>query len=135
MSQQYEREIEEIIEREGGFLKGQDTPRPPRRRGSDPRGRSTLSRLLNRFSFTPARMMLGSLALALAALLLWNSTVPFLGGLLVIAAVTLFLTSYAISFIGSSRNIPEKRWRGQVIQPPPGSSWEDRLFRLFRRRW
>lgn len=132
MSQKFEREIEEILQKEGEFLAGPPRSRPPRRRRPGRRGPSLLLQLATRFVASTGAFMLGSIALALVALLLWNTAASFLGQLLVLAAVTLFLASYAVSFIKPPAGY-EKRWRGEVI-PPSQPAWMRRVSSWFRRR-
>ncbi len=127
MQEQYQREIEEILE------KASNVPgRPAKRRqrslfraflrglGSFLGGRS--------WKISPGRIILGALILLLSA---WwfKTSLPGLVGPIAWAAVVLFILGYALFFI-NPRVTYEKRWRGQLMEPAPPPWWE-----RFRRRW
>ena len=147
MSDKFEREIEEIVGKEGDdFLTGPDVPRPPRRRrrGPDsPQGPSWLARLLARFSsLNRSQVMLGSIALMLIFVLL-GQFLPGFGTVLILGAVVLFAVSYGASFIGRplrggtpkfSSGGPEKRWRGEKIVPMRRPPITEQIARWFRRK-
>ncbi len=137
MSQRYQREIEEILGKaneeeaseEGGARpqRGQRTAHraaPPRR----PRRFS--------FSFTPGRLFqIGVALLVIAVVMNWVDV--NLMGISVAApiaylGVALFIVAY-VSFFTRPRRTVERRWRGQVLDEPPGSGPASRLWRWITR--
>ena len=129
MSERYQREIEEILDQADDL--------PVNR--AKPKKRSFLGVLgigVSRFlggrgwHLSPGRIMLGSLALLLIALL-FKSSMPGLVAPLAWTAVVLFILGYALFFI-NPRASNEKRWRGRVIETVP--SWWDRFLRRVKGR-
>ena len=115
MAGKFEREIEEIIRNSGG-----DLPPPP---GSARRSvrRAKAARRGWRPALKAGPIMMGSVALLLAGVLLWNVS-NGLGGMVMLGAVILFLLSYFLFFGKWATNGNggyEKRWRGQPIADGP----------------
>lgn len=131
MSEQYQKEIEEILERAG------EAPVAPVER----RPRPGLWRLLRMYfrqsmgskgwPISPGRLMLTAVSLLLAALVLSRfmpaAVVPLaLGGLI------LFFVAYGMFFV-PGRKGPEKKWRGQLIEEPSQNALTT-LWERFRKR-
>ncbi len=127
MPEQYQKEIEEILERVSNL---------PKQRGR--RRRRSLFRAFLRglgsflggrsWKLSPGRIMLGALILLLLAL--WfRSSMPGLVGPIAWAAVILFILGYAFFFI-NPRAPYEKRWRGQPVDDSLPLPWWERI-----RRW
>jgi hypothetical protein len=115
MSQKYQREIEEIL----GNVEGQRAHIANREQRSFLRSCSAAFVQLmggRGWHISPGRIMLGSLALLLVALLIKGS-MPGIVGPMVWTGIVLFILGYALFFI----NPPpyEKRWRGRLIERPP----------------
>ena len=129
MSERYQREIEEILDEVDGLPLNRAKPRKRSFMG-------TLSIGVSRFlggrgwHLSPGRIMLGSLALLLIALL-FKASMPGLVAPLAWAAVILFILGYALFFI-NPRASDEKRWRGRVIETTP--SWWDRFLHRIKGR-
>ncbi|MFQ5859937.1 MAG: hypothetical protein ACE5IG_00065 [Dehalococcoidia bacterium] len=114
MTEKYQREIEEILEK--------TTEPAPREtfkgRGGAPRRRVTipLGWLFagKKWSISPGKLFLASVLLLLAALVI-NSTTARIVGPLVWIAVFLFIAAYAMFFIRPGIKY-EKRWRGRPLE-------------------
>ena len=138
MSSRYQREIEDILEKSGGFDPEPDPPKRKPRRGE----RRSLRRLIwlyvkqslsgRPLSVTPGRIMLIGFVLLLSALI----AVPFgLGivGYLAWAGLIIFIIGYALVLARPPKI--EKRWRGKTLDMDPANdSWLERMRRkVFRR--
>ena len=117
MADRLEKELEEILEGDAS------QPREPEQ--ASPRdslrkipGSGFLRRLMH-LNIHPGKFMLASIAILLVALILYNSALSNAGSL-VWLAVALFAGSYLLFFMNPSKSTPEKRWRGEIIEP--GSS-------------
>ena len=121
MSERYQQEIEDLLQQIEG-------PPSQGRSGKKPSLRRALFRLIGRFlggsgwNLSPGRIMVGSIALLLVALLIKGNLPGVAGPLLAWGAVALFILGYALFFINPNQSY-EKRWRGQPIAKPP-SLWE-----------
>lgn len=130
MSERYQQEIEDLLK---------EIEAVPAQKGSGgkPSLRRALFALIGRFlggrgwNLSPGRIMVGSLALLLVALLIKGNLPGIAGPALAWAAVGLFILGYALFFINPSQAY-EKQWRGQPIERPL-SLWE-RLVRRFNRQ-
>jgi hypothetical protein len=123
-----EKEIEEILE-------GDDSQRREPEHASlrAPIGKIPAAGFLARLMHSnihPGKFMLASIAILLAALILYNSGLSNAGSLVWIA-VALFAASYLFFFVNPSKSTPEKRWRGEVIEP--GSSLLSRIKQWIKR--
>ncbi|MBI4329006.1 MAG: hypothetical protein HY685_03970, partial [Chloroflexi bacterium] len=115
---EYEREIEQIIQEKGEFLKGEIPVKPADDRvPAPPSGRSFVAKL------TPGKFLMASLALLLVGLLLWTR-IPAAGRFVALTGVILFLLSYAYSL--AHRSTEQKRWRGLVVRYTSSPSVWDR---------
>ena len=127
MSEKYQREIEDIL----GQVEG---PAQRKARLKKPGLFRILLNALGRFlggkgwNLSPGRIMLGSLAILLVAVLFSASMPGILGPALAWGAVILFILGYALFFINPSSSY-EKRWRGEAIETPP-TMWERFLRRI-----
>ena len=124
MSDRFEREIEDIVEKAGSL------PPPPRRARRAPRRRPAEGQRRSFMGGVKYAAVLG-LVLLIVGALLWGvsgsiGAVCALGGLILLGAAYL---SYFRN--GSPANMPggyEKRWRGQALQErPQGPSLWDRI--------
>jgi hypothetical protein len=118
VSDNIEREIEEILSRLEEFVPEEGVAHRVRRRSSDWAAnlhRAIASRLAR---ISLGQIMLASLVLVVAALL-FGRVNPLLARWVVIAALILFFTSFVLSLRlsrGPSRGpATQKRWRGQVM--------------------
>lgn len=118
MSDNIEREIEEILSRLEEFVPEEGVAHRMRRRSSNWAAnlhRAIVSRLAG---ISLGQIMLASLVLVLAALL-FGRVNPLLARWVIIAALILFFTSFVLSLRPSraAKGGPtvEKRWRGQVM--------------------
>ncbi|MFH1141078.1 MAG: hypothetical protein V1724_05310 [Chloroflexota bacterium] len=128
MSEKYQREIEEILVNIEDLRSHRASQK---RRGFLPASRATLGSLVGGrgWHLSPGRIMLGSLALLLVALLL-KSSMPGLVAPMVWTGIVLFILGYALFFINPPSY--EKRWRGNVIERPPRR--RDHFLRWFKGR-
>lgn len=114
MSNNIEREIEEILSQLDEFVPEEGMARRVRRRSSDwaaNLNRAITSRLAR---VSLGRIMLVALGLVLVSLLFFRVN-PLLARWVIIAGLILFFTSFILSLrLGRGRTV-EKRWRGQVI--------------------
>ena len=117
MSDKYEKEIEEILERAENVLP-KDRSRPQTQR-ADPVEESSgpLSRLAGgrRLKISAGKLMIISFGLLLLALILGATSLGFVLPL-VVAGLVLFVVAYALFFVRPSSGSSEKRWRGRVIE-------------------
>ncbi len=118
MPRRYEKEIEEILNRD------------------DRRARRTerVRSVTRRVTVTPRRLSFSSGKLMLAGVLLIAAGWIFKPLFVLLASVgaLLFVAGY-IAYFARSRTQPvEKRWRGEVVNFP--DSWPNRFRRLFSRR-
>ncbi|MBI4200768.1 MAG: hypothetical protein HY531_00590 [Chloroflexi bacterium] len=116
MSNRYQREIEEILDKIGSLPPGRE--RPARRRGFWP-ALSAAGRFLRGpwWHLSPGRIMLGTVVLLLVALL-FKASMPGLVAPIAWIAVFLFVLGYALFFINPQPY--ERRWRGQPVETGPG---------------
>lgn len=131
MSEQYQKEIEEILEKAG------ETPVTPVERLPRP----GLWRLLRQYfrqsmggrgwSISPGRLMLTAISLLMAALVL-RLFMPAVVVPLALAGLILFLVAYGMFFV-NPRKGSEKKWRGQLIDEPSQNALTT-LWERFRRR-
>ena len=131
MSEQYQKEIEEILEKAG------EAPIAPVERQPRP----GLWRLLRQYfrqsmgkrgwSISPGRVMLTAISLLLAALVL-RMFMPVVVVPLALAGLILFFVAYGMFFV-PGRKGPEKKWRGQLIEEPCQHALTT-LWGRFRRR-
>lgn len=136
MSQQYQREIEEILNQVNAEVPAEKGGRPVRDladRGSPPRHSTRGNRGLLAFipiGVSPGRLLLTGIVLLLAAMVL-RSAIPGITGPLTWTGVGLFIAAYVIFFTRPRRST-ERRWRGRSIEAtlPPGR--RNRLERLWR---
>ena len=136
MSNKYQREIEEILEKAGDL--GKSGRRAPKPKSSDAEpgffrlawlyARQSLSGRL--FSISPGRIMLIGVVLVLSTLLVR----PFVGGLsgwLGWAGLLLFIVGYGMVLVRPPKVQMEKRWRGEPIEDED-DSWLGKLRRKLR---
>ena len=125
MSERYQREIDEILNKIGDL--------PPHSAGA--KKRSFFGAMLaaiggflggRGWNLSPGRIMLGSVVLLLVALL-FRASMPGLVAPIAWAAVVIFILGYALFFIQPHPSY-ERRWRGRPIEGPP--TWRERF-----RRW
>ena len=114
MSDNIEREIEEILSQLDEFVPEESVARRVRRRSSDwaaNLNRAITSRLAR---VSLGRIMLVALGLVLVALL-FGRVNPLLARWVIIAGLVLFFTSFILSLrLGQGRSA-QRRWRGQVV--------------------
>ena len=137
MSDRYQREIEEILEKVNDDLEQSVVTKYSRRKPS-PVSRvmpkTSRSQSPTRRTSSDARkwMLIGLLGLVLGVFL--NGMGLMVAPFVLWGSILLLGTSYAIYFIGKSRRV-EKRWRGEVIDDSivkgPGNLAD--LWRRFRR--
>ena len=125
MSNKYQREIEEILQKAGDLGPTRGGRRTPRQ--SLPRlvwlyVKHSLGGKL--WSLSPGRVMLFGLVLLLSTLVVS----PFVhwGGYLAWAGLLISIVGYGM--VLAKPPTQEKRWRGQLLEDP-GESWWDRLRR------
>ncbi len=109
-----QREIEDILSRLDDFVPEKRRGRRIRRRSSGAAaafGRAILEPIA---SISLSQVMLAALALIVIAFLGMRIRLPFAFWVFV-AALILFLTSFALSFFSRSSPKVEKRWRGRAI--------------------
>ncbi len=126
MSDKYMKEIEEILRQAEDSLP-KDRVRSPS--GAPKTVGGPLGRVSGKIRITPGKLMLGSFALLLLALIMSLAGVGSVVHL-VVAGLVLFVIAYALFFVrpGGSFSSYEKRWRGRPI--------EDRLTVVDRlKRW
>ncbi len=123
MPEKYQREIEEILSNVQD-LRSHRANRE--RRGFLQACGVVLGRLVGgrNWRLSPGRIMLGSLAILLVALML-KSSMPGLVAPIVWTGIVLFILGYALFFINPPSY--EKRWRGNVIERQP--RWRERFLR------
>ncbi|MSQ41399.1 MAG: hypothetical protein EXR55_07095 [Dehalococcoidia bacterium] len=133
MPSRYQREIEEILSQTGKT--GPQLPETPKAESQSASGGwgSVVARAfaLLPWRVSPAKLMLSSAGIMLAAFLLNNFNSPVVGPL-VIVGIILFIVAYALFFLPSSRPTAERRWRGRPMEYPR-VFWRHRLRRWFRR--
>lgn len=114
MSDNIEREIEEILSQLDEFVPEEGVARRVRRRSSDwaaNLNRAITSRLAR---VSLGRIMLVALGLVLVALL-FGRVNPLLARWVIIAGLVLFFTSFILSLrLGQGRSA-QRLWRGQVV--------------------
>ena len=134
MPSRYEREIEDILAKSGGF-----DPDPPEREPK--RDRRNFRRLVwlyvkqslggSPLSMSPGRIMLIGFVLLMAALI----AVPFgigIVGYVAFAGLIIFIIGYALVLARPPKI--EKRWRGQPMDMDADQSWLERMRRkVFRK--
>ena len=126
MSDKYMKEIEEILKQAEDSL---SKDRGPTSRTTPKSAGGPLGRVSGKIRISPSKLMLGSFALLLLALILGLLGVGSVVHL-VVAGLVLFVIAYALFFVrpGGSLSSYEKRWRGRPI--------EDRLTVVDRlKRW
>jgi hypothetical protein len=114
MSDNIEREIEELLSQLDEFVPEESAARRMRRRSSNWAAglNQAIASRLARISL--GQIMLASLFLVLVALL-FGRVNPLLARWVIIAGLILFFTSFFLSLrLGRGRSV-RKRWRGQVI--------------------
>lgn len=114
MSDNIEREIEELLSQLDEFVPEESVARRMRRRSSNWAANlnQAITSRLARISL--GQIMLAALALVLVALL-FGRVNPLLARWVIIAGLILFFTSFILSLrLGRGRSV-ERRWRGQVI--------------------
>lgn len=118
MPRRYEKEIEEILDRDDRRARRTERVRSVTRRVTvSPR----------RFSFSSGKLMMLGIALIAAGWILKPLFVP-----LATVGALLFVAGY-IAYFARSRSRPyEKRWRGEVVKYP--DSMSNRFRRFFSRR-
>ena len=129
MSERYQREIEEILDKIGELSRGRAKPK---KRGFFRTMLTAAGRFLGGrgWNLSPGRIMLGSLVLLLLALI-FRASMPGMVAPIAWAAVVLFILGYALFFINPHAS-NEKRWRGQLIETVP--SWWERFLRWVKGR-
>lgn len=129
MSERYQREIEEILDKIEELPLGRAKAK---RRGFPRAVLAAVGRFLGGrgWGLSPGRIMLGSLVLLLVALL-FRTSMPGMVAPIAWAAVVLFILGYALFFINPHTSY-ERRWRGQTVENTPGR-WE-RFRRWVRNR-
>lgn len=114
MSDNIEREIEEILSQLDEFVPEESAARRVRRRSSDwaaNLNRAITSRLAR---VSLGRIMLVALGLVLVALL-FGRVNPLLARWVIIAGLVLFFTSWILSLRFSQGRSAQRLWRGQVV--------------------
>lgn len=114
MSDNIEREIEEILSQLDEFVPEEGVARRVRRRSSDwaaNLNRAITSRLAR---VSLGRIMLVALGLVLVALL-FGRVNPLLARWVIIAGLVLFFTSWILSLRFSQGRSAQRRWRGQAV--------------------
>ncbi|MGB6896657.1 MAG: hypothetical protein WBF37_12055 [Dehalococcoidia bacterium] len=114
MSDNIEREIEEILSQLDEFVPEEGVARRVRRRSSDwaaNLNRAITSRLAR---VSLGRIMLVALGLVLVALL-FGRVNPLLARWVIIAGLVLFFTSWILSLRFSQGRSAQRLWRGQVV--------------------
>ena len=129
MSERYQREIEEILDKIGELPRGKAKPK---KQGFLRTMLTAIGRFLGGrgWNLSPGRIMLGSLVLLLLALI-FRASMPGMVAPIAWAAVVLFILGYALFFINPHASY-EKRWRGQPIESTP--SWWERFLHWVKRR-
>ena len=114
MSDKYMKEIEEILKQAEDSLP-KDRVRSPS--GTPKTVGGPLGRVSGKIRITPGKLMLGSFALLLLALIMSLAGVGSVVHL-VVAGLVLFVIAYALFFVrpGGSFSSYEKRWRGRPIE-------------------
>jgi hypothetical protein len=112
------REIEDILNKLDNFVPEESASKSGRHRSSGPLA-SALRKILAPFArISIQQVMLAALVIVVIGFLAMRIH-PLYGRYALIAGVILFLTSFALSFIGRSSEPPESstdaRWRGQPI--------------------
>lgn len=114
MSDNIEREIEEILSQLDEFVPEESVARRVRRRSSDwaaNLNRAITSRLAR---VSLGRIMLVALGLVLVALL-FGRVNPLLARWVIIAGLVLFFTSWILSLRFSQGRSAQRLWRGQAV--------------------
>ena len=114
MSDNIEREIEEILSQLDEFVPEESAARRVRRRSSDwaaNLNRAITSRLAR---VSLGRIMLVALGLVLVALL-FGRVNPLLARWVIIAGLVLFFTSWILSLRFSQGRSAQRLWRGQAV--------------------
>ena len=140
MSQRYQREIEEILGKanEDASDEASDESAGRPKRGQRTAHRAAPPRRPRRFSFsfTPGRLFqVGVVLLVVAVVVNWidvNLMGISLAAPIAYVGVALFIIAY-VSFFTRPRRTVERRWRGQVLDDPPGSGSASRLWRWITR--
>ena len=130
MSDQYKKEIEEILEKAGESPVTPVEQRPTPRPGLGRLLRQYFRRSMGggRWPISPGRVMLTAVSLLLMAVFL-RAIVPGAVGPLGIIGIVLFLVGYGMFFVRGPKG-PEKKWRGQLIEEPSNnvlSAWWGRI--------
>lgn len=132
MPSRYQREIEEILSQTGKAAP--QLPAKPRAKNRGSRGGwgSVVAGAFGLLPWrvSPAKLMVASIGILLAALLLNVFNAPGVSPL-VIVGIILFIVAYTLFFLPSSRPTVERRWRGRPVEYPR-VSWRHRLRRWFR---
>ena len=127
MPEKYREEIEEILKHaEEAMPKERATSAGKRPNTSPGRSSNPLSRFSSGggFKISAGKLMLGSFALLLLALILGASGLAS-PVILVVAGLVLFVIAYALFFVRpTSTGGYEKRWRGRLIIEDNLSMWE-----------
>ena len=114
MSDKYMKEIEEILKQADDVL---PKDRPRSSQGKPKAAGGPLGRVSGGVRISATKLMLGSFALLLLALILGAAGVGNVV-LIVVAGLVLFVIAYALFFVrpGGSLSSYEKRWRGRPIE-------------------
>lgn len=134
MPEQYQKEIEEILEKA-------DVESPaPKRRANLSFGHMIWLQLRQSvggktWSMSPGRVMLIAGSLLLASLLL-RAVLPGIVGPLAWAGLLIFIIGYGLFFINAPKD-SQKRWRGQPLDDMPdgpAETWLDRIRQRFKNK-
>jgi hypothetical protein len=125
MADRIEREIEDILRKIDGFVPENGQKPPSRRPRPKPlaAAQGWLGHRLARISLN--QIMMWSLIIMVGAFFL--RALPFASWIM-LGSVIILATAFVLSLRGggSTRNAPEKRWRGQPLDLS-GPSWPDRV--------
>ena len=126
MSERFQREIEEVLNNSLG--RSESSEKPDSHAGSRPNDSSHGDQhsfgWLRGF-LVPSRLFITSGGLLLTALIL-NVAEAGLSGIIFWFGLLLFVFGYAIYFI-RSENMPERRWRGKLVDYGSHPTWRERL--------
>jgi len=134
----YEDEIREILNKMDDFVaEGEERPKPKPRPQAPPVWSGWTKRFRRQiYTFSSTSFMAGTVIFALAAGLLQRIYPPF-GGIAAVLAVGCLLMAIFLPMVSRRYGMPEKRWRGKVIDYEPyrikrsgGSSWQYFVYRL-----
>jgi len=115
----YEEEIREILNRMDNFIpEGSQRPVPPRQPSSPPWNGWTMNLRRRLYEYDSNSLLVGWVLLALAGALLHRIYPPF-GALAALASVGCLLLAILLPMISRDFGVPERRWRGRVIDYQP----------------